>query len=334
MSASERRLRLVFVGDDQSGQAVKSVTSSLQTLRSAVQAGKQDLKEERQAFADSVGAIRERQKQERALSLEFKQNHSTFFRTADAIGTVGRTALHVNQIWQSYNITQLRLRDITKEVNEAQRRVQDSIRLYGAGSTEARQEIERYNKALEDQKRLNDELPAQYLTMGLSALYVAKPVSELTRKFSVYAKSALMAREASKATLGTGALSNLVLGGATGASLLGGRLGRAGSLLGRGGLYGAVATGGLALGGFLGGQALKAVYGEKEGNERFEGVLKQLGIKDMLDSFSGESAEERVIRDNSISIGGNVIIYTNSIENAQDLKASLQTEAMRQQSES
>lgn len=334
MSATERRLRLVFAGDDQSKGAIQSVTSSLKNLQSAVRAGKQELRQERQAFEDSIGAIRERQKQERALSLEFKENHASFFRTVDAMSTVGRTALQVNSIWQNYNLTQLRVREINKEVADSQRRVQEAVRLHGVGSVEARREIEHLNKALEEQKRLNDELPAQYLTMGLSALYAAKPIAELTRKFSVYAQSARIAKEASGAVMGTGALSNFVLGGATGASLLGSsRLARLALMLGKGGLFGAVALGGLTAGGLLGRELLKARFGEKEGNERFEGVLKQIGIKGLLDSFSGESSEERIIRENSISIG-NVNIYTNDIRTAEDLKRSLQQEAMRYQSES
>jgi Sec-independent protein translocase protein TatA len=333
MSTTERRLRLVFVGDDQSKGAVQSVTSSIKNLRSAVQAGKQDLREERQAFTDSVGAIKERQRQERALSLEFKQNHSNFFRSVDAMNQVGHTALRLNSIFQSYNILQLRQRDINKEVADSQRRVGEAVRTYGAGSVEARREVEHLNKALEEQKQIQSELPSQYATLGLSALSTARPIGELVKKTSVWIKEARIARQASGAVMGTGALSNFVLGGATGASLLGGRLGRIAPMLGKGGLLGAVAVGGLTAGGLLGRELLKARFGEKEGNERFEGVLGQLGIKGMLEGLSGDNGDQGITKDNSISIG-QVNIYTNDVKTAEDLRRSLQAEAMRHQSES
>jgi hypothetical protein len=328
--SAERRLRLVFTGEDNSGHAIKSVSDSLKDLKGAVMSGKESLKEERQAYSDSISVLRERQRQERNLSLEFKQNHSNFFRTADAVATVGRTALTVNSIWQNYNLTQLRVREMNKEVSDSTRRVHESISRYGAGSVEARREIEHYNKVLAEQKRLNDELPAQYLTMGLSALYAARPISQMTQKLSTWAQTARLARQTGSPL--TGALSNIALG-AGGASLLGsGRLGRLAPLLGRGGLFATAAIGGATAGGFLGRELLKLRYGEKEGEERFRGVMGQLGLKDIMDELSGNGPVEGVGQDNSIN-AGQINIYVNDLKTAQDLRASLQQEASRQQSE-
>lgn len=334
MSQAERRLRLVFTGEDNTGHAVKSVSESLKDLKGAVLEGKESLKEERQAYSDSVGVLRERQRQERALGLEFKENHSRFFKTAQVVNDLGRVGLRANQIWQNYNLTQLRLRDVNKEVRDSYRSMQEAIKENGLSSDKARQAIERYNDSVEEQKRLNAELPAQYATMALAVGSLAQPIAKSVKDLHAWRASAQIASKTAGATAGDLAVAG-TSGALLGKGLLGkvGGLGRLGGVVGKGGLLGAVAIAGLTAGGFLGAQGLKAVYGEKEGEERLQGVLGQLGIKGMLDSMSGNGGDEGVSNDNSISIG-QVNIYTNDVKTAEDLRRSLQAEAMRQQSES
>jgi hypothetical protein len=320
---------LVFSGVDNSQHVIKSVSDSLKNLRTAVVAGKQDLRQERSAYSDSISVMKEKGRQERLLSQDFKAQHSNFFRTVDTLSSVGHVATRVTSIFQGYNIMQLRLRDVNKEVTESQRRLNEAMSQYGAGSMQARREMENYNKALESQKQIQSELPAQYLSLGLSALYAARPIGELTKKAYSWIATAKMARVASGATMGTGALSNMVLGGATGASLLGsGKLGRAGSLLGKGGLFGAAAIGGFAGGVGLGGEMLKLAYGEKEGERRFKGIKEQLGIDKIENMFSGESNEESILRENSISVN-TINIYTNDPVTGENLKRSIQQETRR-----
>jgi hypothetical protein len=329
--SSERKLRLVFQGVDNSQHAIKSVSDSLKDLRTAVVAGKQDLRQEKQAYSDSISVMRERGKQERLLSADFKANHSNFFRSVDVMSSVGRTALTVNSIFQNYNLTQLRVSQIQKEVRDSTLKLKEAQDQYGLGSVKWRQAAEQHNQVLEEQKRVMADLPAQYLTMGLSALYAARPIGQLTQKVFAWSKTAQIARQASGGFMGSGALQNMVIG-AGGASLLGsGKLGRAGSLLGKGGLLGAVAFGGFAGGSMLGGQLLKSVYGEKEGEERYRGIKRQLGIdkvEDMLGMGDTIDYGNGVTSDNSIN-AGTINIYTNDVKTAEDLKRSIQQDRQR-----
>ena len=168
MATSDRTLRLVFTGRDETGQAVKSVTGSLQQLKTAVRSGQQDLTTYKQAHADSVAILRNRQKEERLLRNEFRESNQAVYDVTNTMNRIGSAGMRVNQVLVNHNLIQQRIKQTNKDVEISYKHLQESIDRYGSNSQQATAAQEDLNASLEEQKKLNNDMIGQYAVMGLA----------------------------------------------------------------------------------------------------------------------------------------------------------------------
>lgn len=187
--ASDRQLRISFTGKDETGQSVKSVTASLKELKSAIREGREDISKERQAYSDSLRVLRERVREERNLQLEIRQSHEGFFKTVNAMQTVGNVALKVNQLFVNHNLLQQRIKDNNDDLKDSFIKLQDAIATHGKGSYEAELAQREFNDAKERSSALNREEIVQYGFMGLALAGISGDIANMTTRLVAWRRA-------------------------------------------------------------------------------------------------------------------------------------------------
>ena len=212
MATSERTLKLVFTGQDDSGRAVKSVTESMKGLKQAFREGKADLTAEKQAYSDSITVLKGRQRQERLLNLEYRESHQNLFRVAGVINSVGNAALTVNSVLTNYNMLQTRIKQQNNDVASAYDKMQEAITRFGVGSSQAQDAIKAFNEEQEKAKDLAADANLQYVNMALSFGSMASDATRIAQQFNTI-------RQAGKTT--EGSVTNTVANAAGAAGVIG-----------------------------------------------------------------------------------------------------------------
>lgn len=119
---------------------------------------------------------REMRDQQRAVGRQFELNHRTFTQTARSIQFIGNVANRAINIYQAWQLSQIRLNDAQREQRDLQRQLNEAIRegdLQKAADIQAdiKKSVEEANRALLDQI-------AFYILAGTSAAGAAANISK------------------------------------------------------------------------------------------------------------------------------------------------------------
>jgi hypothetical protein len=191
VSSTDADVRILLTAEDQASETVRDAARRINT-----------------EFRDWR---RENQALERSMIL----NNKTFFETAQTISRVGNVAQRGLNIWQSYNIQQLRISDSTRNVRDAQKELNEAY-LTGdpAAVAEATERLADANRDLE-QAQLQSNIAMIGFAFAIPGLIadVIRLIPQIRSLGVAYGLLGRNAKIATGATALTGALGGLTAGG-------------------------------------------------------------------------------------------------------------------------
>lgn len=160
--------------------------------------------------------------QQRAVRREFELNNRGLVTTARAIQSVGSMVNRAISLYNTWNIMQIRVQDANRNVYESQQDLNEVLDEYGQDSPQFRKALEANQRALEDQKKAQDDAK---LGMGLLVTSLAadatRIITDVVPKFktlrAVIAGTSAAAAGATATSAVTGA-STTAAGSAAGAT--------------------------------------------------------------------------------------------------------------------
>ena len=188
MSLNDKTLRLVFTGENDSGQAVQSVTRSLEDLQSAAASGEGSLDQYTRKLIESGRAARAQQRVQSLLRVEMYQSHEQFFMGARLVGQYGNMFLKANQVLTGFNVLQMRGEALAQDEGEAMMNLAKAVREYGANSDQAAKAAKRLNDVQKERKQFEEQKPLQYAIQGMSLLGMASEIGQLAMDTSLFFK--------------------------------------------------------------------------------------------------------------------------------------------------
>jgi len=119
---------------------------------------------------------REMRDQQRAVGRQFELNHRSFTQTARSIQFIGSVANRAINIYQAWQLSQIRLNDAQREQRDLQRQINEAIR---EGDLQKAADLEEdKKKAIEDANRALLDQIAFYILAGTAAAGYAANISK------------------------------------------------------------------------------------------------------------------------------------------------------------
>jgi len=281
MSVSAGSVEIDISVNDQTSQAISSISGSFQGVRQDINENNTLLQANQDSWLQQSKAVNLAYREQRFIRREFMLGHQTFYETTRLMSGIGHAGMRLNSIFLSYNAIQIRQAQADERVADAKDRVAAAMAQYGAGSKEATDAQKELNKAMEAQQQLAMQLPGMYLGLGMSALGFAGDIGKTALDLRML--QATVARKGGianmiKGFIGTSAVSTSagelgglpIFGRNTSASLgsSSGILGRLGGMRGLAGL--GIGIGGTAL-------ALGLTAGSEDPTTKAVGLLGGIG---------------------------------------------------------
>ena len=170
--STTHRLNIRTYGGQEFAETFNQINQALRQNKIGVDDARRatsELAKESRLYSGQMGIMRS----------EYRLQHQGLYDTISVMRNVGAVGNTVLQMWNAYNISQIRVKQATDSVAEAQERLNTALELYGENSA-AYQAAE---KALEDAERAANrargDQVAGFIGMGLSAVTAAANVLTL-----------------------------------------------------------------------------------------------------------------------------------------------------------
>jgi len=352
----------IYTATDETGGAIESARSGAVGLRKDITA----TGDAYDSYSDQLRAtgpvLRDNQRLQRLSTLGFKQQHEVLFDSIDVVSGIGHGFLKLTSIFTAYNTLQTRVGDQEERLHDAQEKTLEAVARYGANSQQAIKARKAEQKEQEKLNRVNQEGQLQMVGLGVAGLSMASDFTHVLTKVNklryaigtrgglgsiignVFGGGTSLAAGVSPLAGARGGISRgtLLRGAALGGGITLATAGIAGtlqdnktfndkltnviSLAGSGALLGAAlapATLGLSI---PIGAAAGAIAGLATNfNEEFGNLFTGKGFvpnSQLVPNLTGGGVNMQ---------GSNIYIYTNSIADANQLKAQLEAEARKNQ---
>jgi DNA repair ATPase RecN len=191
MSSDQYRISVVFEGEDKLTAQIKNVNAALAETNSLTEktAKVVEMMQSRAAGATEAykalrTELREAAFAANAVERAFKLQHDTL---ADVIGVAQSVASAVGKLqtmFTQYQVTQIRLIELSERVAEAEKRYADAVAKHGASSEQARKAAEELAKAKRELERATSEAQLQMIGFALQLPSLAKNAFDAAGKIT------------------------------------------------------------------------------------------------------------------------------------------------------
>ena len=136
---------------------VSILIEAVNRTREASQAAVGDIERLRKARLDAQKITLEESRTLNYLKRDYRAQHAVFFDTIGVMRTVGSVGNTVLGMWNSYQLSQLNVRQTTSDLADAQIELNTALELYGEGSVVYEAAKDRVKDLTDELERMKDE---------------------------------------------------------------------------------------------------------------------------------------------------------------------------------
>lgn len=185
MSVSAGSVEIDIIANDQTSDTINNIGGAFQTVRQDINSQNDVLDANTNGWLAQSKQVNLAFREQRFIRREYMLQHQTFSETTRLMTGIGHAGMRLNSIFLGYNAIQIRQQQADERVATAKERLANAVAKYGVHSKQATDAQKDLNKAMADNSSIAQQMPIQYLAMGMQALGFAGDLQKIGLDFKL-----------------------------------------------------------------------------------------------------------------------------------------------------